>query len=154
MSVYVYASVCDFVCIDLLSPFVLGFYPSVFFVLFCFHLLFKKNFLNNYFLFFILITILFYFTLFYFVLFLSCLLFFLPFILSHVDERLWVLQSVVSVVPMKWESQLQNTSPKETSQFHVISNGDNLPEISISMPRPSFTQRLASYSAGHPMPNN
>ena len=30
----------------------------------------------------------------------------------------------------------------------------NLSEISISTSRPSFTQRPASYSAGHPMPNN
>ena len=29
-----------------------------------------------------------------------------------------------------------------------------LPEISISVLRPSSTQRSASYSAGHPMPNN
>ena len=38
VSVYVYASVCDFVCIALLLPFVVGFCRSVFFfcsVLFC-----------------------------------------------------------------------------------------------------------------------
>ena len=35
VSVYVYASVCDFVCTALLLPFVLGFSLSVF-VLFCF----------------------------------------------------------------------------------------------------------------------
>ena len=33
VSVYVYASVCDFVCIALLLPFVLGFCLSVFFIL-------------------------------------------------------------------------------------------------------------------------
>ena len=33
LSVYVYASVRDFVCIALLSPFILGFCPSI---LFCF----------------------------------------------------------------------------------------------------------------------
>ena len=53
MSVYVYASVCDFVCIALLLPFVLGFCLSVFFVFY----LKKMFFLNNYFLFFILITL-------------------------------------------------------------------------------------------------
>ena len=37
---------------------------------------------------------------------------------------------------------------------NVILNGENLPEISISTPRPSSTQRPASYSPGHPMPNN
>ena len=47
-----------------------------------------------------------------------------------------------------------DTGPQETSQLHVISNGENLPEISISTPRPSSTQRPASYSAGYPMPNN
>ena len=30
VSVYVYASLCDFVCIALLLPFVLGFYRSIF----------------------------------------------------------------------------------------------------------------------------
>ena len=54
VSVYVYASVCDFVCIALLLPFVLGFCLSVFLLLknyFSLH----NYFLNNY--------ILFYFTL-------------------------------------------------------------------------------------------
>ena len=86
---------------------------------------------NNYFLFFILIT------LFYP---LSFFLFFLPFILSRVDERLLVLQPGVSAVPLRWESQLQDIGPQETSQLHVISNRKNLPEISITRPRPSFTQ--------------
>ena len=34
VSVYVYASVCDFVCIALLLPFVLGFSLSVFIIFF------------------------------------------------------------------------------------------------------------------------
>ena len=54
VSVYVYASVCDFVCIALLLPFVHFFLLKIFF-------------LNNYFLFFISIT-LFYFILLYFIL--------------------------------------------------------------------------------------
>ena len=142
-----YASVCYFVCIALLSPLVLEFCPSVFF----FFLLFKIFFLiiifyfNNF--------ILFYFTLFYFILFLSFFLF-LPFILSRVDERLLMLQPGIRAVPLRWESQVQDTHPQETSQLHVIPNNENVPEISISTPRPSFTQRPASYSAGHPMPNN
>ena len=98
--------------------------------------------------------VLFYFILFYFILFLSFFLIFLPFTLSRVDERLLVLQPGIRAVPLRWESQLQDTGPQETSQLHIIPNDENLPEISISTPRPSFTQRPASYSAGHPMPNN
>ena len=75
VSVYVYASVCDFVCIALLLPFVLGFCLSVVFV---FYYL-KFFFLKKYFLFFILI-ILFYFTSFNFTLSSSFFLsFFSPF---------------------------------------------------------------------------
>ena len=104
-----------------------------------FFLLLLKNFLiivfyfyfNNYF-----ILLLFYFILF----FLSFFLVFLPFILSHVDDSLLVLQPGVRAVPLRWESQLQDTGPQDTSQLHVISNGENIPEISISMPRPSSTQ--------------
>ena len=142
VSVYVYASVCDFVSIALLLPFVLGFCLSVF----GFFSYFLKI-LNTYFLFFILIT------LFYFI-FVLFLFFSLSFTLSRVDERLLVLQPGIRAVPLRWESQVQDTGPQETFQLHVISNGKNLPEISISTPRPSFTQRPASYSAGHPMPNN
>ena len=85
---------------------------------------------------------------------LSFFLFFLPFILSRVDERLLVLQPGISAVPLRWESQLQDMGPQETFQLHIIPKGKNLQEISISTPRPSFTQWPASYSAGHPMPNN
>ena len=156
VSVYVYASLCDFVCIALLSPFVLGFCPSVFFCLFVCFLLKKIFFLiiifyfNNF--------ILFYFTLFYFIYSSFFLSFFLsifsPFYSEPCGWKLLVLQLGIRAVPLRWESQLQDTGPQETSQLHIISNGENLPEISISTPRPSFTQRLASYSAGHPMPNN
>ena len=172
VSVYVYASVCDFVCIALLLPFLLGFCLSVFVFLFlgvfivwflalviiggfvfCFAgSLFLSSFsitLKKF------LIIIFYFNDFNFILFyLFCFFFFLPFILSCVDDRLLVLQPGVRAVPLKWESQVQDTGPQETSQLHVISNGENLPEISISTPRPSSTQRPASYSAGHPMPNN
>ena len=95
------------------------------------------------------------FILFYFIFFfLSFFIFFLPFILSHVEDRLSVLQPAVSAVPLRWESQVQDTGPQETSRIHVISNDKNLPEIFISTPRRSSTQQPASYSAGHPMPNN
>ena len=59
---------------------------------------------------------------------LSFFLLFLPFILSHVDERLLVLQPGVSAVPLTWESQLQDTGPQETSQLHIIANGKYLTE--------------------------
>ena len=122
--------------------------------------IFKNFFLINFFLiisfliFYYNSFILFYFILFYFILFLSFFLFFLPFILSRADERLLVLQPGIRALPLRWESQLQDTGPQETSQLHIIPNGENLSEISISASRPSFTQRPASYSAGHPMPNN
>ena len=48
------------------------------------------------------------------------------------DDRLLVLQPGVRAVPLRWESQLQDTGPQETYQLHVIPNGKNLPEISIS----------------------
>ena len=78
--------------------------------------------------------ILFYCTLFYP---LSFFLFFLPFILSHVDERLLVLQPGIRAVPLRWESQFQDTGPQETSQLHVIPHGKNVPEISISTQDPA-----------------
>ena len=117
--------------------FVLFFYLKIFFFLIIIF------YFNNF--------ILFYLTLFYPLFF---FLFFLPFIPSRVDERLLVLQPGIRAVPLRWESQLQDTGPQETSQLHVIPKDENLPEISISTPRPSFTQRPASYRAGHPMPNN
>ena len=96
---------------------------------------------------------LFYFNLLYFILFLSFFLFFHPFILSRVDERLLVPQPGIRAVPLRWESQLQDTGKQETSQLQVIPNSKNLSEISISTSRPSFTQRPEIYSAEHPMPN-
>ena len=119
-----------------------------------FILYFKKLkifFLIIFFLFFIIIA------LFYFILssfFLPFFVLFLLFILSCVDERLLLLRAGMRAVPLRWESQLQDTGPQETSQLHIIPNGENLSEISISASRPSFTQRPASYSVGHPMPNN
>ena len=86
------------------------------------------------------IRYIYFFTLFYFLFFLSFFLFFLPFILSHVDDRLLVLQPGIRAVPLRWESQVQDTGPQEISQLHVISNGKNLPEISTSTSRPRSTQ--------------
>ena len=99
----------------------------------------KKKFLIYFFviIFFLLFIII---ALFYFILFLSFFIIFLPFILSHVDERLLVLQPDIRAVPLRWESQLQDTGPHENSQLHVIPKSKNLSEISISTSRPSFTQ--------------
>ena len=36
------------------------------------------------------------------------------------DERLLVLLPGIRPVPLRWESQLQDTGPQETSQLHVI----------------------------------
>ena len=69
--------------------------------------------------FFILITFLFYFILFYLL-----LSFFLPFILRRIDDSLLLLQPGIRAVPLRWESQVQDTGPQETSQPHVISNGE------------------------------
>ena len=172
---YVNASVCDFVCIALLLPFVLGFCLSVVCFCFCFSIVSSTCyhwwicflvwllssffllliFFNNYILFLILIT-LFYFILLLLYLFylLSFFLSFLPFILSRVDDRLLVLQPGIRAVHLRWDTQVQDTGPQETYQLHVISNSKNFPESSISTPRPSDTQRTESYSAGHPLPNN
>ena len=149
VSVYVCVSVCDFVCTALLLPFVLGFCLSIFGFFFSPYYLKKILFLDNYFLFFIVII------LFYFILFFLLLSFFflLPFILSRVEDRLLVLQPGVTAVPLRWERQVQDPGPQETSKLHVISNSKKLPEISISTRRPSSTQRPTSDSAGHPMTN-
>ena len=37
-----------------------------------------------------------------------------------------VLQPGIRAVPLRWESHVQDTSPQETSQLNVISNGENL----------------------------
>ena len=152
-----FSSFCECVCVCFcvrfsLYSFAFSICPRVLSVRFCVFFTSKKIFFLNYFLFFNNFIVS-YIILFYFIL-CSFFLFFLPFILSHVDERLLVLQPGIRTVPLRWESQLQDTGPQETSQLHVIPNGENLPEISISTPRPSFTQRPASYSARHPMPNN
>ena len=47
--------------------------------------------------------------------------------MSHVDDKLLVLQPGMMAVPLRWESQVQDTGPQETSQLHVISNGEKSP---------------------------
>ena len=152
VSVYVCASLCDFVCIALLLLFVLGFCLSNFLGFFflsivfsgCYHWwicflvwLLSSFFLFYYlsifyifnnFLFFILII------LFYFVLFLLFFLFFflsfflsLSFLLSRVADRVVVFQSSVRPEPLRWEGRVQDTDPPETSWLHIISNGESSP---------------------------
>ena len=70
--------------------------------------------------------------LFYFISFYLFLSFFLPFILSRVDDRLLVLRPGVRAVPLRWESQGQDTGPPEASRLHIISNGENLPDTSTN----------------------
>ena len=121
MSVYVYASVCDFVCIALLLPFVLGFCLSVFGVFFsivfstCYHwwISFLVGWLSSFFLsffffyYFLIFNIFILITVFSF--FLSFI--FLPFILSCVDDRVLVLRPGIRPVPLRWESWVQYTGP-------------------------------------------
>ena len=49
--------------------------------------------------------------------------FFLPFLLSHVADRVFVLQPGVRPVLLRWESRVQDIGPPETSWLHRISNG-------------------------------
>ena len=62
-----------------------------------------------------------------FYLFSFFLSFFLPFLLSRVADRVLVLWPGVMPVPLRWESRVQDISPPETSQLHVISNGKSSP---------------------------
>ena len=68
--------------------------------------------------------ILFYFILFFLSFFLS---FFPPFFLSHVADKVLVLQPGVRPEPLRWESRVLDIGPPETSQVHAISNGNNSP---------------------------
>ena len=47
---------------------------------------------------------------------------------SRVTDRVLVLQPGVRPVPLRWESQVQDIGPPETSQLHVISNGESSPK--------------------------
>ena len=115
-------SECVCVCFSVwfcLYSFTFTICPRVLSLLFFFLFYYLKQFfLNNYF--FILIT-LFYFTLFYFILFYLLLsFFFLPFILSRVEDRPLVLQPGNRALPLRWETQVQDTGPQETSQLHIF----------------------------------
>ena len=94
---------------------------SSFFLFFLFLLLLNIFIFNNYFLFFILITLFSWF-------FSSFLSFFLPFLLSRVDDWVLVLRLGVRTLPLRWESRVQGIGPQEMSQLHIISNGDSSPK--------------------------
>ena len=87
-----------------------------------------------------------------FIYFFICL-FFLPFLLSCVADRVLVLRPGARPVPPRWKGRVQDNGPPETSQLHVKTNGESSPR-DLHLKANSSTQWLASYSAGHPMPNN
>ena len=58
--------------------------------------------------------------------------FFLLFILSHVDDRVFMLQPGIRPMPLRWESRVQDISPPENSQLHVISNGETVIQSEVS----------------------
>ena len=82
--------------------------------------------LFSFFLFFYLLKIFFkiLITLFLFILFIFSffLSFFLPFILSRMDDRVLVLWLGIRPVALRWESQVQDIGPPETSQLQLILN--------------------------------
>ena len=47
--------------------------------------------------------------------------------LGHVADRVLVLRPGVRPVPLRWESQVQDIVPPETSRLHVISKGESAP---------------------------
>ena len=53
--------------------------------------------------------------------------FLLPFLLSHVAHRVLVLQPGVRPKLLRWENQVQDTGPPETSWPHIISIGESSP---------------------------
>ena len=46
---------------------------------------------------------------------------------SCVADRVLVLRPGVRRVPLRWESRVQDIGPPDTSQLHVISNGESSP---------------------------
>ena len=72
-----------------------------------------------------------FFILFILIIFFNILIFFLsfllPFLLSHVADRILVLQPGVRPQPLRCESQIQDIGPPETSRPQVISIGESSP---------------------------
>ena len=110
----------------------LSFFFFYYFLIFSLFLIIKN--------FFILI-ILFYFSLLSF--------FFLHFLLSHVADRVLVLWLGVKPQPLRWESQVQDIGPPETSQLHIISNGERFPRdlhLKAKTQLPSMTSKLQCWT--------
>ena len=59
----------------------------------------------------------------------SFFLFFLPFLLSQVAEKVLVLRPGVRPEPLKLERLVQDIGPPQTSQHHVISIGGSSPRF-------------------------
>ena len=57
----------------------------------------------------------------FFLFFILSLSFFLPFLLSHVVDRVLVLRPGVRSEDLSWESQVKDIGPPESSQPHIIS---------------------------------
>ena len=160
VSVYVYASLCEYsfafnICPRVLSVLFFFFFSIVFsacyhwwicFLVGCsllsFFLLFFNFFIfNNYF----------FITLFYFI---SLFLFFLPFLLSCVADRVLVLWLCVRPLPLRWESWVQDIGLPETCRLHVISNSkSSLRDLNLNNKTQlhSETSKLQCWT---PMPNN
>ena len=172
MSVYGYASLCDFVYIALLLPFVLGFCLSVFvFVFFILSIVFRAcyhwwicflvwllssfflffSFFFYYFLIFLFLINIFYFNNFILFCFLS---FFLPFLLSHVADRVWCPSCRSGLCLWGGRAEFTTLVHQRPPGATYYQMAKALLQISISTLRHSSTQRAASCSAGHPMPNN
>ena len=142
--VCMYMLLCVIFCIALLSPFVLGFCLSVYLFIFLVYFLvlvitvgfvfwFGCSLLSFFFFFYYFLILLFLIIIFYFnnfilfYFFLSFILFFLPFTLSCVADRVVVLRPGVRPVPLMWDSWVQDICPPENSWVHVISNGKSSP---------------------------
>ena len=50
-----------------------------------------------------------------------------PHVRGHVADRVLVLQPGVRPVPLRWESRVQDIGPPQTTQLHVVSNGESSP---------------------------
>ena len=65
--------------------------------------------------------------------------------LGRLTDRVLVLQLGVTPVPLRWESRVQDIGPPETSQLHVISNGESSPRdlhLNASTQLHSMTSKL------------
>ena len=126
VNVYVYASLCDFVCIGCLLPFGLGFCLSFFGGDFClFHFVFLYDFF-------------------------SFFLFSWTVWLAGSWCSGWV--SGLSLQGGRADSRILDHQKPPGHTWYQLAR--TLPEIFVSTLRPISTQRPASSSAGSPMPNN